>query len=204
MASHVAYWFIFTVQVNLPGSPSAAATLASYAAHQFASMDQQVTAVQGINALAVACGAFTAERIAFASCLPLAPGGGCLRECLVVPINAGQLLVLLGPALVSASCFMPAGRRLLEGAHACLIQAFELPQARAYPKAFAAAAQLLCTALLAAHPSLLMVLLEPDAPDVYQPQGTAGRGGKVGHVAAEGVWAERGAPQAQQDCSCVP
>ena len=94
---------------------------------------------------------------------------------------------------------LPAGRRLLEGAHACLIQAFELPQARAYPEAFAAAAQLLCTALLAAHPSLLMVLLEPDAPDVYQPQGNYGRGGKVGQAAAEGVWAEQGAPQARQD-----
>ena len=81
LASHsVAHLFIFAVQVNLPGSPSAAATLASYAAHQFASMDQQVTAVQGINALAVACGAFTAERIAFASCLPLAPGGGFSAE----------------------------------------------------------------------------------------------------------------------------
>ena len=44
--------------------------------------------------------------------------------------------------------------------------------------------QLLCTASLAAHPSLLMVLLEPDAPDVYQPYGNSG--GKVGQVAAEG------------------
>ena len=98
----------------------------------------------------------------------------------------------------SAPPSLPAGQRLLEGAHACLIQAFELPQARAYPKAFAAAAQLLCTALLAAHPSLLMVLLEPDAPDAYQPQGNIGRGGKVGQGAAKGVWAEQGALEARQ------